>query len=86
VQALVQGQAELGLVRPSHLNLNYLNQFPVKNHPTALAFPDRLKVRVEQLGVVLAQVVLPLRAAQVEQPVAVLVLPEVVAAQNDLEY
>ena len=63
MQALVR--AELGLVRPSHLNLNYLNQFPVKNHPTALAFPDRLKVRVEQLGVVLVQVVLPLRAAQV---------------------
>ena len=65
MQALVRGQAELGLVRPSHLNLNYLNQFPVKNHPTALAFPDRLKVRVEQLGVVLVQAALPLRAAQV---------------------
>jgi hypothetical protein len=48
VQALVRGQAELGLVRPSHLNLNYLNQFPVKNHPTALAFPDPLKVLAEK--------------------------------------
>ena len=50
-------RAELGLVQPSRLNQYYLNQFPIKSHPTALAFPDPLKVRVEQLGVVLVQVV-----------------------------
>jgi len=78
-------RAELGLVRPSHLNLNYLNQFPVKNHPMALAFPDRLQVRAENEVPIFSEAVTKTLVPQVqavaeqlqvqglaEQPVAVL--------------
>jgi hypothetical protein len=66
VQVQVQVQAELGLVRPSHLNLNYLNQFPVKNHPTALAFPDPLKVRAEKQAPIFSEVVTKTLVPQVQ--------------------
>ena len=66
MQALVRGQAELGLVRPSHLNQYYLNQFPIKNHPTALAFPDPLKVRAEKQVPIFSEAVTKTLVPQVQ--------------------
>ena len=62
----LQGQAELDLVRPSRLNQYYLNQFPIKSHPTALAFPDPLKVLAEKQVPIFSEVVTKTLVPQVQ--------------------